>query len=198
MYLSRALRLEPGKNSIREALGRAEFALGHYEAAAQALRGPRRRRARQRLRPLRPRALPSPARAWGRGAGVTCGWPAPCTRSAPSTASTSTASTDAAGHSPGAGEAAPAAGKPAGARRPLRRNGRRDGLSRRVGGGGGGPATAAAPPNGPPAALASALATGAPSGPAGRRPRASGPTCAIASRIVDALLDRRVRVEQAR
>jgi len=34
MYLSRALRLEPGKNSIRETLGRAEFALGHYEAAA--------------------------------------------------------------------------------------------------------------------------------------------------------------------
>ncbi len=34
MYLSRALRLEPGKNSIRETLGRAEFALGRYEAAA--------------------------------------------------------------------------------------------------------------------------------------------------------------------
>ena len=35
MYLSRALRLEPGRNSIRETLGRAEFAVGHYEAAAQ-------------------------------------------------------------------------------------------------------------------------------------------------------------------
>jgi protein O-GlcNAc transferase len=34
MYLRRALRLEPGRNSIRETLGRAEFALGHYEAAA--------------------------------------------------------------------------------------------------------------------------------------------------------------------
>jgi tetratricopeptide (TPR) repeat protein len=35
MFLSRALRLEPGRNSIRETLGRAEFALGHYEAAAR-------------------------------------------------------------------------------------------------------------------------------------------------------------------
>lgn len=35
MYLSRALSLEPGRNSIREALGRAEFALGRYERAAQ-------------------------------------------------------------------------------------------------------------------------------------------------------------------
>jgi tetratricopeptide (TPR) repeat protein len=35
MYLSRALRLEPGRNSIRETLGRAEFALGHYEKAAR-------------------------------------------------------------------------------------------------------------------------------------------------------------------
>jgi tetratricopeptide (TPR) repeat protein len=35
MYLSRALRLEPGRNSIRETLGRAEFALGRYEAAAR-------------------------------------------------------------------------------------------------------------------------------------------------------------------
>lgn len=35
MYLSRALSLEPGKNSIREALARAEFALGRYEHAAQ-------------------------------------------------------------------------------------------------------------------------------------------------------------------
>jgi protein O-GlcNAc transferase len=34
MYLSRALRLEPGRNSIRETLGRAEFAVGHYERAA--------------------------------------------------------------------------------------------------------------------------------------------------------------------
>jgi Flp pilus assembly protein TadD len=36
MLLSRALRLEPGRNSIREALGRALFALGEHEAAAQA------------------------------------------------------------------------------------------------------------------------------------------------------------------
>ena len=36
MLLARALRLEPGKNSIREALGRAEFALGmHTRAAAR-------------------------------------------------------------------------------------------------------------------------------------------------------------------
>lgn len=35
MYLSRALRLEPGKNSIRETLGRAEFAVGRYEQAAR-------------------------------------------------------------------------------------------------------------------------------------------------------------------
>jgi tetratricopeptide (TPR) repeat protein len=35
MYLARALRLEPGRNSIRETLGRAEFALGHYERAAR-------------------------------------------------------------------------------------------------------------------------------------------------------------------
>ncbi|MGE5229795.1 MAG: tetratricopeptide repeat protein [Deltaproteobacteria bacterium] len=34
MHLSRALELEPGRNSIREALGRAEFALGRYERAA--------------------------------------------------------------------------------------------------------------------------------------------------------------------
>jgi Flp pilus assembly protein TadD len=34
MYLSRSLKLEPGRNSIREALGRAEFALGRYEQAA--------------------------------------------------------------------------------------------------------------------------------------------------------------------
>jgi tetratricopeptide (TPR) repeat protein len=35
MLLARALRLEPGKNSIREALGRAEFALGRHERAAR-------------------------------------------------------------------------------------------------------------------------------------------------------------------
>lgn len=35
MLLARALRLEPGRNSIREALGRAEYALGRYEAAAE-------------------------------------------------------------------------------------------------------------------------------------------------------------------
>jgi tetratricopeptide (TPR) repeat protein len=34
IYLSRALRLEPGRNSIRETLGRAEFALGRYGRAA--------------------------------------------------------------------------------------------------------------------------------------------------------------------
>jgi len=34
LLLSRALRLEPGKNSIREALGRAEYAAGRYAAAA--------------------------------------------------------------------------------------------------------------------------------------------------------------------
>jgi Flp pilus assembly protein TadD len=38
MYLSRALRLEPGRNSIRETLGRAEFAAGRYERAADLFR----------------------------------------------------------------------------------------------------------------------------------------------------------------
>jgi tetratricopeptide (TPR) repeat protein len=36
MLLRRALSLEPGRNSIREALGRAEFALGLHEQAAGA------------------------------------------------------------------------------------------------------------------------------------------------------------------
>jgi tetratricopeptide (TPR) repeat protein len=35
LYLSRAFSLEPGRNSIREALARAEFALGHYERAGE-------------------------------------------------------------------------------------------------------------------------------------------------------------------
>ncbi len=35
MYLERALRLAPDKNSIREALGRSYYALGMYESAAQ-------------------------------------------------------------------------------------------------------------------------------------------------------------------
>jgi protein O-GlcNAc transferase len=35
MYLAMALRLEPGRNSIREALGRAEFAVGRAERAAE-------------------------------------------------------------------------------------------------------------------------------------------------------------------
>jgi len=35
MLLSQALRLEPGRNSIREALGRAEFALGMHAQAAE-------------------------------------------------------------------------------------------------------------------------------------------------------------------
>ncbi len=35
MLLTRALRLEPCRNSIREALGRAEFALGRHERAAE-------------------------------------------------------------------------------------------------------------------------------------------------------------------
>jgi tetratricopeptide (TPR) repeat protein len=35
LLLARALRLEPGRNSIREALGRAEFALGRYVAAGE-------------------------------------------------------------------------------------------------------------------------------------------------------------------
>jgi tetratricopeptide (TPR) repeat protein len=38
VYLSRALKLEPGRNSIREMLGRAEFALGRYERAASLFR----------------------------------------------------------------------------------------------------------------------------------------------------------------
>jgi tetratricopeptide (TPR) repeat protein len=35
MLLTRALRLEPCRNSIREALGRAEFALGRHDRAAE-------------------------------------------------------------------------------------------------------------------------------------------------------------------
>ena len=35
MLLKRALQLEPGRNSIREGLGRAEFALGHHACAAE-------------------------------------------------------------------------------------------------------------------------------------------------------------------
>ena len=35
MMLSKALLLEPGKNSIREALGRAEFAMRRYASAAE-------------------------------------------------------------------------------------------------------------------------------------------------------------------
>lgn len=38
MYLSRALRFEPRRNSIRETLGRAEFALGRYARAAELFR----------------------------------------------------------------------------------------------------------------------------------------------------------------
>ncbi len=34
MLLRKALALEPGRNSIREGLGRAEFALGRHEEAA--------------------------------------------------------------------------------------------------------------------------------------------------------------------
>jgi tetratricopeptide (TPR) repeat protein len=34
MLLRRALELEPGRNSIREGLGRAEFALGRHQRAA--------------------------------------------------------------------------------------------------------------------------------------------------------------------
>jgi len=34
LLLSKALSLEPGKNSIREALGRAEYAAGRFAAAA--------------------------------------------------------------------------------------------------------------------------------------------------------------------
>lgn len=35
MLLRQALRIEPCRNSIREALGRAEFALGRHERAAE-------------------------------------------------------------------------------------------------------------------------------------------------------------------
>jgi Flp pilus assembly protein TadD len=35
MYLAMALRLEPGRNSIRETLGRAEYAAGRFERAAE-------------------------------------------------------------------------------------------------------------------------------------------------------------------
>jgi tetratricopeptide (TPR) repeat protein len=38
MYLARALRLEPGRNSIRETLGRAEYALGRHARAAELFR----------------------------------------------------------------------------------------------------------------------------------------------------------------
>ncbi len=35
LLLERALRLEPGRNSIREALGRAHFAMGEHARAAE-------------------------------------------------------------------------------------------------------------------------------------------------------------------
>ena len=35
MYLERAMRLVPDKNSVREALGRSYYALGRYEVAAR-------------------------------------------------------------------------------------------------------------------------------------------------------------------
>lgn len=35
MFLARALGIEPGRNSIRETLGRAEFALGRFARAAE-------------------------------------------------------------------------------------------------------------------------------------------------------------------
>jgi len=35
MYLERALRLVPDKNSVREALGRSYYALGRYDGAAR-------------------------------------------------------------------------------------------------------------------------------------------------------------------
>ena len=38
MLLAQAVRLEPGKNSIREALGRAEFARGMHEQATERFR----------------------------------------------------------------------------------------------------------------------------------------------------------------
>ena len=38
MLLAQALRLESGKSSIREALGRAEFALGMHQPAAERFR----------------------------------------------------------------------------------------------------------------------------------------------------------------
>jgi tetratricopeptide (TPR) repeat protein len=38
LLLARALRLEPGRNSIREALGRAEFGRGRYADAADLFR----------------------------------------------------------------------------------------------------------------------------------------------------------------
>lgn len=38
MYLTRALRVEPGRNSIRETLGRAEFAAGRHAQAAERFR----------------------------------------------------------------------------------------------------------------------------------------------------------------
>ena len=69
MYLAMALRLEPGRNSIRETLGRAEFAAWTVRARRGAVRGDRRRRPRQRLRALCARALPAPAGARGGGAG---------------------------------------------------------------------------------------------------------------------------------
>jgi tetratricopeptide (TPR) repeat protein len=38
MLLTQALRLEPCRSSIREALGRAEFALGRHDSAAELFR----------------------------------------------------------------------------------------------------------------------------------------------------------------
>lgn len=39
LLLGRALGLEPGRHSIRESLGRAEYALGRYERAAELFAG---------------------------------------------------------------------------------------------------------------------------------------------------------------
>ncbi len=77
MYLERAMRLVPDKNSVREALGRSYYALGRYEVAAREFGELLGRAPGQRLRPLRAGALPAEAgrRARARAARLVWRWP---------------------------------------------------------------------------------------------------------------------------
>ena len=64
----RARDLEPDKASVREALGRALFGARRYPRGGGGVRGRRRARADQRLRPVLPRSLTAAAGPPRRGA----------------------------------------------------------------------------------------------------------------------------------